>query len=90
MNRQIYPVPLYPLAGDVTSIVGGNRVTVTGLQNTQLDALPLTGGEKLEFNPNTGTWQPILRATIQVNGLSVSDDWIISVNVKPLIQVNGM
>ncbi len=92
MNREIV-IPsgagIYPLIGDVTSTAGNNRVVVTGL-----DGIPLAGGfpasgANLQYISSSNEWEPVVRASIQVNGLTVSDDPLISVNtVKPVL-VNG-
>jgi hypothetical protein len=80
---------IYPLIGDVTSTAGSNRVVVTGLQSIPVqNAFPLAGAF-LEYNTNTNEWEAIVRASVQVNGLTVSDDPWISVNARKPIQVNG-
>lgn len=88
MNREIYPNSVYPLQGDVTSQAGQSTVTVTGLQN-----IPVAGGSTI-LNGSllaylNGTWTPTLRAAIQVNGVTVSDDYLITVNVPKPVLVNG-
>lgn len=92
MNREIV-IPsgagIYPLIGDVSSTAGNPTVVVTGLQNTPVQDTFFEGGEVLAYNPNTNSWTPTLRAAIQVNNVTVSDDSIISVNVAKEILVNG-
>ncbi len=92
MNREIVGgggASIYPLIGDVTSTAGNATVTVTGIQGIPIASPFLDGGAALVYNANAHNWQPILRATIQVNGLTVSDDFEISVNVPRGILVNG-
>lgn len=92
MNREI-AIPggagVYPLAGDVASRAGNSQVRVTGLQGVPVAQASLQGGEYLEYDPGSHGWVPTLRATIQVNGKTVSDDNIIIVNLPHLITVNG-
>lgn len=92
MNREIV-IPggagVYPLTGDVTSQAGNAPVTVTGIRGTSVASAFFTGGEVLEYNPNTNQWTPTLRAAIQVNNVTVSDDYIVTVNVAKPIKVNG-
>jgi hypothetical protein len=80
---------IYPLIGDVTSTAGNNRVTVTGLEGIPLTPGPYDSGVVWQYVSATNTWQPILRAAIQVNGVTVSDDYEISVNVTKQVLVNG-
>lgn len=92
MNREIVQpggAGVYPLTGDVTSQAGNAPVRVVGLQGVSIVSTSPLGGANLQFNPNTGQWTPILRAAIQVNGVTVSDDYIITVNVSKTILVNG-
>ncbi len=89
MNRITFPATVYPLQGDVTSQAGNQNVKVTGLQGVPLYSPSLVGGEKIEYNPNTGQWESLVQAFIQVNGHYSSDDNIISVNVSPATLVNG-
>jgi hypothetical protein len=92
MNREVV-IPggagIYPLQGDVASSAGNSTVKVTGFQGVALDNLTLTGGMTHQYNPSTGTWQPMLVATIQVNGITVSTDPWVSVNKTKPITVNG-
>ena len=92
MNREIV-VPggagIYPLQGDVTSTAGNNTVVVTGLEGIPLTPGPYTSGVVWQYISSTNTWQPILSACVQVNGITVSDDPWVSVNAAKPIQVNG-
>jgi hypothetical protein len=90
VNREIFPGGIYPLAGDVTSTAGNATVTVTGIQGITVTPGFFQGGEVLEYSAATHSWTPILRAAIQVNGLTVSDDYLISVNVPKEVLVNGV
>lgn len=89
MNRESFPGGVYPLIGDVVSQAGNSTVQVVGLLGVPITSTFLNGGEVLEYNPNTNNWEPILRADIQVNSLTASDDPLISVNVIKPILVNG-
>lgn len=93
MNREIVsgiPGSIYPLIGDVTSTAGNNRVTVTGLEGIPLTLGPYASGVTWQYVSSTNTWQPILQATVQVNGVTVSNDPYISVNVLKPVLVNGV
>jgi len=92
MNREIV-IPggagVYPLTGDVQSSAGSPTVRVTGLQGLPIESIVPDPGAVLTFNQNNAEWEPIQRACIQVNGISVSDDYDISVNAIH-IEVNGV
>lgn len=92
MNRECV-VPggagIYPLQGDVKSSAGNNTVVVTGLNGVALGSQTLVGGQVHQYNPATNNWEPTLRATVQVNSITVSDDPYISVNVTKPVLVNG-
>ncbi len=92
MNRELV-IPggagIYPLQGDVQSTAGNAKVKVIGLQGIALQSVVPASGSVLEYNVNTNQWEPILNAQIQVNGLTVSDDPLISVNVSKPIKING-
>lgn len=92
MNREIV-IPggagIYPLTGDVLSQAGNQLVTVVGIQGRPILNTFLDGGEVLEYNINTNQWTPTLRAAIQVNNVTASDDYLITVNVAEMVLVNG-
>lgn len=93
MNREIV-VPggagIYPLAGDVASQAGNRLVTVIGIQGIPVLNTLFSGGEVLEYNPNTNQWTPTLRAALQVNNVTLSDDYLITINVPKMVLVNGV
>lgn len=92
MNREcVIPggAGAYPLQGDVTSTAGNSNVKVTGIQGVSVQNLTLASGMEWQYNSNVGAWQPLLIATIQVNGITVSRDPYISVNVTKPVLVNG-
>jgi hypothetical protein len=92
MNREIVQpggAGVYPLQGDVTSTAGNSNVKVTGVQGVPVQNLTLSSGMEWQYNANTGSWQPLLLAVIQVNGITVSRDPYISVNVTKPVTVNG-
>jgi hypothetical protein len=90
-NREIFPGgDLSPLAGDIENVVGNTIATVIGIQNTPVDFSFPNGGEVLQYNPLTGTFQFTLSACIQINSFYCSNDYNISFNLNPSqISVNG-
>jgi len=88
MNREITS-SLWPLTGDVDAEAGNTLVRVIGIQGRTVDNPTLFGGEHIAYDPVTNHWIPFLEATIQVNGMTVSDDPYISVNVPKPVLVNG-
>ena len=92
MNRELV-IPggagIYPLQGDVQSTAGNAKVKVVGLQGISLESVVPASGSVLEYNVDTNQWEPRLNAQIQVNGLTVSDDPLVSVNVSKPIKING-
>ena len=88
MNHEITST-LWPLSGDVSSQAGSDLVTVIGLQGIPVKQVFLVGGEELVFDVNSNSWIPTIRAIIQVNNVTVSDDAYVSVNVSKPILVNG-
>jgi hypothetical protein len=89
MNREIFPAVLYPLIGDVQSQAGNQSVEVVGILSVPIVQSLNLSGQVLEYNLAQNSWIPTLRASIQVNGMTVSDDYFISVNVVKEILVNG-
>jgi hypothetical protein len=93
MNREIVlpsGAGVYPLAGDVASTAGNSLVAVTGLQGVPITATTgFDGGEVLEYDINTNNWTPTLRAGIQVDNRTVSDDYLITVNVAKMVLVDN-
>ena len=92
MNRELV-IPgaagIYPLQGDVQSTAGNSTVKVVGLQGISLESVVPSSGSVLEYNVNTNQWEPRLNAQIQINGLTISDDPLVSVNVSKPIKING-
>lgn len=80
---------IYPLAGDVKSSAGSSSVTVTGLQTIPVSSTFPVAGASLEYSLANSNWAPALRQSIQVNGVSCSDDYIISINVVKEVLFNG-
>lgn len=92
MNREIVlpgGAGVYPLTGDILSTAGNATVTVTGLQGIGIDPVNPSTGANLQYSSATQKWEPTLRAAIQVNGVTASDDGLISVNVAKQTLVNG-
>jgi len=94
MNREIVlgggGAGVYPLTGDVESSAGNPQVVVTGLHNVPIAAASPQPGAGLQYDSTTHSWTPIVRAAIQVNGQTASDDYLITVNVSNPILVNGV
>lgn len=94
MNREIYPSSVYPITGDVVSTAGTAPVKVTGLQGVPVINPFLTGGlfggQTLQFNTVNRGWTATLIASIQINNVTVSDDYSVSVNAIKQIKVNGV
>ena len=93
MNRELVQpggAGIYPLVGDVASTAGSPTVRVTGLQGVPLQFTALSSGAMWQYNANANQWQPILVAVIQVNGITISDDPTITVNVNRPIKINGV
>lgn len=89
-NREIYPGGIYPLTGDVQSQAGNTGVRVVGLQGIAIADDFVENGDALIYQSDTHNWVPTpINSTIQVNGVPVSDDPFISVNVAKPILVNG-
>jgi hypothetical protein len=91
MNREVI-IPggagVYPLTGDVLSSAGSPTVTVVGIRSIPVQSgVPLPGAV-LTYNQNDNQWEPTQRACIQVNGISVSDDYFIAVNAHN-VAING-
>jgi hypothetical protein len=89
MNREIFPAVLYPLVGDVQSQAGNQAVEVVGILSVPIVQSLNLSGQVLEYNLAQNSWVPTLRASIQVNGMTVSDDYLVSINVVKEILVNG-
>ena len=95
-NREIVQpggAGIYPLTGDVASTAGNSAVRVIGLQGIPIaPGAPPTAAE-LIFNQNVNQWQALALATILVNLIPVSDDYIVTVDFVPIqsfiISVNG-
>ena len=98
MNREIVlaggGAGVYPLQGDVTSTAGNSAVRVTGLQGIPIEGgiIP-PAGAKLVYNQNVNQWQPLALATILINLIPISDDYIMTVGFISIqwftISVNG-
>jgi hypothetical protein len=97
MNREIVlaggGAGIYPLLGDILSTAGNQAVRVTGLQGIPIESGLPSAGAVLVYNQNVNQWQPIANATMLVNLIPISDDYIITVNFVSiqqfLISVNG-
>jgi hypothetical protein len=89
MNREITST-LWPLSGDVSTQAGSRVVTVTGINSIPIVSSFMIGGETLVYNINTGQWVAVNEDVLSVNGMPTGDDPYISVNVSPLVKVNGV
>ena len=93
MNREIVlsggGAGIYPLIGDVVSTAGNTTVVVAGLQNVPISSNFPGAGNNLQYNPNTNQWTPTPVACVAVDGVVVSYDYEIAVNmVSPPITVS--
>lgn len=82
-NRETYPASQSPLAGDISGAAGQTLVTVVGIQTVPVDPTLPTDQQKLVYEASTGMWTPATDAneSIQVNGIPISDDYDIGVNL---------
>lgn len=90
MNREIYPGGIYPLQGDVLSQAGNNLVAISKLQGTSLNANSPTPGTYLIFDGVSWSPRQPWNNSVEVNGISISDDFDITVNVIKPVLVNGV
>jgi hypothetical protein len=82
-NRESYPSQLFPLRGDVSAEAGDTSVTVVGIQTTPVDPTAPTQGQSLIAV--NGVWTPeSVGAAIMVEGIPVSDDYEIGVEISPV------
>jgi hypothetical protein len=91
MNREIAlgGATLGVLQGDVLTTPGSPNVIVVGLQGVALAPNTFVGGSVYQYDATTNTFvQVAMNGSIQINGLSVSDDYDISVNAQK-VYVNG-
>jgi hypothetical protein len=96
MNRQVFPSSLFPLRGDVSAEAGATRVVVQGLQTVPISTTPpsTTAPQTLVAIGGDLYTPEYLDTSIQVNGVPVSDDYDIGVNlaIGPAgtpVKVNG-
>jgi hypothetical protein len=95
MNREIFPGGVYPLEGDVTSTAGSSSVSVTGIQNVPVSPIPPTDQQVLQYSAANKEYiaaSITANASVQCNGVAVSDDYAIFVNNPGLhgqVLVNG-
>ena len=76
------------LQGDVLTIQGSPNVIVVGLQGVPFASNTFIGGSVYQYDAATNQFVAVLSASIQVNGLTVSDDYEMSVNAQK-VYVNG-
>jgi hypothetical protein len=81
---------VYPITGDATSTAGSPTVRVVGLQGTPVANAGLYSGQVLQYSADENSWVPVLEAQILCNGVAISDDPNISVNVVKPVLVNGV
>jgi hypothetical protein len=79
-NRESYPAQLFPLRGDLSAEAGAVSVTVTGIQATPVVATAPSDGQVLIAESGVWTLQT-LDSSILINGIPVSDDYDIGVNL---------
>jgi hypothetical protein len=81
-NQETYPSSLFPLRGDISAESGDVIVEVVGLQNIPIAPNPLTDGAVPTYVAANGDieWLPgggNENNTIEINGVGVSDDYLI-------------
>jgi uncharacterized protein with beta-barrel porin domain len=77
------------LQGDVLTSPGSPNVTVVGLQGVPIGPNTFVNGGVYQYNASTNTFVMVQSgASISVNGIAISDDYIISVNAQ-WVYING-
>jgi hypothetical protein len=81
MNRETYPASLFPLRGDLSAEAGATTVKVIGIQTFPIDAPvnPADDGKVPTFVAADGRieWRVGGGSTVSVNGVGVSNDYLI-------------
>jgi hypothetical protein len=84
-NRETYPSALSPIQGDAVANAGATLVKVVGIQGFPVVSTPPTINNTLVFNGTS--WVPSsvsntqANQSILVNGVVMSDDYDIGVNL---------
>lgn len=92
-NSQIYPSSSYPGTGDIQTTPGSPSTRVVGIQTSPFSPNPPLESQVPVFT--AGEWLPTSvtlsdNDSISVTGVSVSDDYEVSVNrVDTEVQVNS-
>lgn len=88
-NRETYPSA--PIVGDITCLPGNQSTTVVGLQTVPVSSATPSDQNVLKYISNDGQWEPSDdgNGCIQVNGVHVSDDYLVYVN-GVFVKVNGV
>jgi hypothetical protein len=84
VNRQIYPPnALFPLRGDVSAEAGATSVIVIGIQTIPVSPIlpSLTVPQTLVAIGGAEYIPTDLDTSIQINGVPVSDDYDIGINL---------
>jgi len=83
-NQETYPASLFPLRGDLSAESGDVLVEVIGLQHILIAPNPLTDGAVptyvLANNDIEWLGGNVGEATVRINGVGVSDDFLFLVN----------
>jgi hypothetical protein len=87
MSFQSYPQSVYPDTGDVTSATGDSSLVVTGIQRVPVEAVTPLDQQSIVFQASVGTGEYVptyspFNRSVQVNGVAVSDDYWIAVNLS--------
>lgn len=92
-NSQVFPQSTWPLAGDLSSSPGSAVITVSGIENTPVDATKPTDGQTLVYSAALSRYIPSsspANQSLKVNGLPVSDDyWFFVQRIDTEVQVNS-
>lgn len=91
-NQQLFPSSIYPSSGDLQTTPGSPNTTVVGLQTVPIVNTAPTTGQVLAYL--NSKWTPAGSLSdndsISVNGTTVSDDYLASINrIDTDVQVNS-
>jgi hypothetical protein len=84
-NSQIFPSSSYPGNGDISTTPGSPFTTVVGIQTVPFSPAPPLQGQVPVYEVATNEWTPstttlLNNDSISVNGVTVSDDYGLSIN----------
>lgn len=91
-NRETYPASMSPMVGDAVAGAGARRISVVGIQGIPVSSTSPSDQQLLRYDAATNQWVPSddTNSAIYVNGVPVSDDYLVYVNAAPRITINGV